>query len=111
MLAAKALKRDSTGFVDLAERLLRAGHHVRFPAEGTSMLPTIGDGDTLTVAPVEPRAVRKGDVVLYRASGRAIAHRIVDVQETGSADLVFLARGDGKSGLDQPIESGQILGT
>ena len=43
------------------------------------MYPTIRDGETMTVAPVPPHAVVRGDVVLFRHGSRVLAHRVVGV--------------------------------
>ena len=44
--------RDSSLFRALIEEALTAGTVVRFRAEGTSMHPTIRNGEAITIAPV-----------------------------------------------------------
>ena len=82
----KKHKLDSLAFRALAYDLLRAGHSLRFQAQGRSMLPTIQDGDVLQVAPVQPQQLRRGDIVLVDlqqgGAGKLRAHRLV------SKDLV-----------------------
>ena len=104
------IMRDAGLFVSALELVLERGHRVRFRAEGISMLPTIGDGDTITVAPSDRRAIRRGDIVLYRHGVRVIAHRIVEVRGTWPTAITFVPRGDGTSANDPPIAPAQILG-
>ena len=66
-------------FTDLTATLLRQGHGVRFRAEGGSMHPTIRDGEVIAVEFVEPRDVKRGDILLYRSAKRVIAHRVVAI--------------------------------
>ena len=123
-------------FPDIASELLERGHSVRFQAPGRSMYPTIKEGETITVEPVEPPAVRTGDIVLYRTEAGVIAHRVVRIEQrdsSGEAALraerpifkacpppsqssahspqqLFLLRGDASVNCDRPVEGGQILG-
>ena len=98
-------------FVDVAQHLLERGDGIRFRAEGTSMLPTIQDGDVLTVAAVESGAIALGDIILYSHRGRPIAHRVAEIRRSpGTTRMVFVACGDGKTACDAPIEPRQILG-
>jgi hypothetical protein len=72
---------DSTKFADLATELLERGHSVRFQAPGRSMHPTIREGETITVEPVEPSAVKRGDIILYRSESGVIAHRVICIEK------------------------------
>jgi hypothetical protein len=107
----KTVRKDSETFLDLAERLLSEGHRIRFPADGSSMLPTIQDGDTLTVVRVEPGSIAVSDIVLFRAGTRAFVHRVIEVRHTEGRGPVFIARGDGRAEADPPVEAAQILGS
>jgi signal peptidase I len=106
----RLIRHDGGLFFALTEQLLAEGYSVRFRAEGTSMLPTIGDGDTITIAPGDGRTIQPGDIVLYRLGDRALAHRIVEVRDDPSFGLVLVPQGDGKSATDAPITPGQIIG-
>jgi hypothetical protein len=123
-------------FLDVSTELLQCGHSVRFQAPGRSMHPTIKEGETITVEPVQPPAVRTGDIVLYRTEAGVIAHRVIRIerrdssseaalraQEQGvkprpspsqssalSAQQLFFLRGDASANCDRPIEGGHILG-
>jgi hypothetical protein len=60
--------------------LLSHGYGVRFRAPGRSMYPTIREGETITVHPVEPCNVKPGDILLYLVDKRVIAHRLVSIE-------------------------------
>ena len=74
-----ASRTDSDLFVGLTRELLQRGCHVRFRATGTSMHPTIRDGEVVTVAPASEDAFAVGDVLLCRFGRRPTAHRVVAV--------------------------------
>jgi signal peptidase I len=97
-------------FLDLCEQLLGDGRSVRFCAEGTSMRPSIQDGDRLTVDPVDPASVQPGDIILYHHRQRPIVHRVVAVRQEPGGRTAIVVRGDGKAADDAPIDPGQILG-
>ena len=40
----------------------------------------------MVVAPIEPFAVHKGDIVLYRSNGELIAHRVMGILTNNKAD-------------------------
>jgi uncharacterized repeat protein (TIGR01451 family) len=73
----KQLRRDSRLFGELAQHFLRTGMPVRFRAEGASMQPNLASGELLTVVPVDPLVVRRGNIVLTREGLGFKAHRVV----------------------------------
>ena len=127
-------------FQEICCKLLRAGHKVRFRAPGKSMQPAICDGDILIVEPVEPAAVKIGDIILYRAEENIVAHRVLDLKKSNvqspgphaSHDRVthqpiegassagyypvpgthrsFTLRGDAASACDDHVTAEQVLG-
>jgi len=123
-------------FLDVSTELLERGHSVRFQAPGQSMHPTIKEGETITVEPVEPPAVRTGDIILYRTKTGVIAHRVIRIEQKAtsseaifkaewpilkgrpspsqssslSPQHLFLLRGDASVNCDRQVEGGQILG-
>jgi len=50
-------------FIDVSIELLRRGQSVRFQAPGQSMHPAIREGETITVAPVAPFNIKRGDIL------------------------------------------------
>jgi signal peptidase I len=101
--------RDSHLLTAVIEKALTAGTTVRFRAEGTSMYPTIRDGEAISIAAVSPEEVVRGDVLLCRHSTRVMAHRVVNVT-TRDAGRVFELRGDAKAGCDAPVGADDVIG-
>ncbi len=96
-------------FADLSVELLRRGHGVRFRAPGHSMHPTINDRETVTVEPVPPSDVKRGDIVLYRNEGGVVAHRVIRIERNNGASL-FILRGDALGCPDESVAAQQVLG-
>ena len=64
-------------FFALVEEQLAEGRQVKIALKGTSMLPTLHEGDTLTLCPLshDPDV---GDVILFRYGGGHRLHRVVE---------------------------------
>ena len=101
--------RDSDLFTEVIEEALTTGATVRFRAEGTSMRPTIRDGEALSIAAVSPDEVVRGDVLLCRHDTRVLAHRVVGVTGRGT-HRVFQLRGDAKAACDAPVGEHDVVG-
>jgi hypothetical protein len=100
--------RDSGLFAEVMEHALTSGTLVRFRAEGSSMHPTIRDGELITAAPVATADVVRGDVLLCRNSGRVLAHRVVAIAER-AGDRHFELRGDGHTSSDAVVGADEIV--
>ena len=78
------------------------------------MYPSIREGELITVEPVVPSDVKRGDIVLYRSERGLLAHRVVGSSPTQSSVLSphhsLLLKGDASLSCDQPVEAHQILG-
>src|SRR5947199_3053567 len=105
-------------FNEITAELLRRGAYVRFRAIGASMQPTIEDGELITVAPVAPESVKRGDILLYQNERGVVAHRVVGrvkgtvpspvagCRATGPRQVdcpLFLLRGDASVSCDVPF--------
>ena len=84
---------------------------------GTSMLPTLEDGDLVVLVPATPSSVHLGDIIVYgppcSVSGFAIIHRAVTIFSNGS----IITKGDNNFATDQkggiavsPVEPDCIIG-
>jgi signal peptidase I len=93
----------------LIAEALANGHVVRVRADGTSMHPTIRDGESIAIAAVAAADIVCGDVVMCRHASRLLAHRVVRVTVSG-AGRTFELRGDAKRASDAPIPSDAIVG-
>ena len=67
-------------FIDVSTEFLRRGQSVRFQAPGRSMHPAIKEGETITVAPIAPVNIKRGDILLYIVGRKVIAHRVVSIK-------------------------------
>ena len=103
-------------FPELITELLQDGYQVSFSAPGHSMYPTIMANENILVAPIDPVAVRMGDIILYRANGSLIAHRVRRIKKMNKgtfktcADWSFIFKGDACPNCDEPVNVEQILG-
>ena len=96
-------------FDAVVQDALASGVAVRFRAGGISMYPTIRNGETITAAPVASAEIVCGDVLLFRSSGRLMAHRVVGVTEEGGARVLRI-RGDAKRACDAPVAATDVIG-
>ncbi len=95
----------------LCEELLGSGQTVRFRAPGHSMSPLIRSNEMLVVQPIDPRAARKGDILLYRAADRLTAHRLVGfVQGREGATPQLILKSDVWLSTDERVLPAQVLG-
>ena len=104
-------------FNEITAELLRRGNRVRFRAIGASMQPTIEDGELITVAPMAPESVKRGDILLYQSESGVHAHRVVG-RVKGTVPLLegdcpldhYLLRGDASVSCDAPVQLEQVIG-
>jgi hypothetical protein len=59
---------------------LQAGEAVSFRPRGSSMSPRIESGQLCTVEPVDPAALRAGDIVLCKVRGAEYLHFVKAIQ-------------------------------
>src|SRR5947208_13531339 len=102
-------------FNEITAELLRRGNRVRFRAAGASMQPTIEDGELITVAPVGPGSVKRGDILLYQNERGVVAHRVVGVVKgtvtiNGGDSPPYLIRADASVSCDPPVAREQVIG-
>jgi hypothetical protein len=102
--------RSTREFLGACDRLLSNGHTIRFTAEGWSMYPTIRDGETVDVAPIDPARIRRGDVLLCRLGSGTVAHRVIDFDRTAATVSAIVLRGDAAFAPDPPLTARDILG-
>jgi signal peptidase I len=96
-------------FGAMSTAVLRRGYGIRFRATGQSMQPTIEDGDMITVAPVAPADIRRGDILLYQSERSVKAHRVVGINQPERRPE-YVLRGDASDTCDDPVEATQVLG-
>ena len=79
------------------------------------MQPTIEDGELITVAPVGPGSVKRGDILLYQNERGVFAHRMVGLVKgtvtiDGGDSPPYLLRGDASVSCDAPVQLEQVIG-
>jgi hypothetical protein len=97
----------SAAFEEVCVALLAEGRSIRFRAAGLSMEPSIREGDLITVAPLAGQ-VRRGDVLLYRAGQRLLAHRVVG--RVRGDDGLLRMRGDAPGWEEEHVSLADVLG-
>jgi signal peptidase I len=97
--AADSLKRR------LACEQLRTAGKVQLRATGSSMLPSIWPGDVLVVEQVRNDRILSGDVVLFDAGRRFVAHRVIARDRS-----TIRTQGDSVPKPDRPLSSDELLG-
>lgn len=71
---------------------LATGETVRFSPTGTSMQPRIRSGQELTIAPVDPSKLERGDIVFSRVWGAYLFHKVSAFRDR----QVQISRQDGR---------------
>ena len=75
---AQYMEIDNSIFFAAVEERLREGGPVTIVLRGTSMQPTLNDGDRISIAPLEEDP-QVGDVVLFRYAGQHLLHRVIAI--------------------------------
>lgn len=98
------------GWSTLVSSLLAQGTPVRFTAPGRSMAPTIADGETITVWPLDENdRPARGEVVLAQVADRLVAHRIIEIRPAAQ-ETWFVLRGDAQGQATDIVPRRAILG-
>jgi hypothetical protein len=101
--------RNTAAVSDLAGQLLARGHGVRMSAEGASMGKAIPDGSVIVIEPAQAVTIAEGDVLLYRAGMRLLAHRVVRIDREASPQQ-FVTRGDAPGSPFERVNAWDMLG-
>jgi signal peptidase I len=89
--------------------VLRKYGSCRLQVSGTSMLPTLRPGDTVSIESKGLTALKLGDIVLYERCGRFFLHRLVALPaERFPGRLV--TRGDSMPQADPAVRVESVLG-
>ena len=76
-----------------------------------SMEPTIKIGDLILVHSVDSTSLKKGDVVCYLYSGKAVTHRILEITQDAEGRIQYVTQGDANNVRDdQAVRPEQIQG-
>ena len=84
----------------IIEELLSQHTPVVFRAGGPSMNPTIRDGESVRIRPLQAGDLRPGSILLVRKNNRLVLHRMIRRDsKTGSLSIVADAATDGGEGV------------
>ena len=91
--------------LELAAEVLASGHALSLQVFGTSMLPSIWPGDTLSIEPKAEKEIVAGDIVLVARQNRFFIHRLIEKH-----DSCWVTRGDSLFHNDNPVAPCDVLG-
>jgi signal peptidase I len=102
---------ETPDFLEHARQLLSKSVPVQIRMSGSSMSPTIEDGDVVTVEPITAKPVAAGDIILYNSlRDTAVIHRVVRIERKGSSARAVVTRGDAASQNDIAVPVHRVLG-
>jgi len=92
---------------NLMIEVLDHGKSFRFQAKGGSMSPFIKDQDIITIKPIQPKSIHKGDVLAFfhPDQGKLYVHRVI-----ANKKGMYLLKGDSAHSTDGWVASDQIVG-
>lgn len=93
----------------LSRKLLDQGNSVRFKARGDSMRPLLNDGDIITIAPIDNKRLKTGDIVFYVYKGRPLVHRITGFFRSDGR-VTAIIQGDACGGASDHVLLNNIWG-
>ncbi len=91
------------------ELMGRAGRDGTVRVQGQSMLPTLRPGQLLAVE-FAPRALARGDLLLFRQGGLLLVHRSLGRARPSAGRILLRTRGDGAPTLDPPVDPAHVVG-
>jgi len=95
---------------ELFAQVLRSYGKAQLRVTGTSMLPAVWPGDTLTICREDLSQVVPGKIVLFIRDHRLCAHRVREKISQGG-QLFLVTRGDRLSENDRAVSKDELLGT
>ena len=94
---------------DAVKEYVNMKKQITIKAVGKSMLPTIKEGDIITISN-DINSLHVGDIVLFYNANKNhniyILHRII----SSVKDKIFITKGDNNKFSDQPIRKSRIIG-
>jgi len=95
--------------LEFAEVLLIEHHSISLRMQGYSMYPTLQAGDVGCVTKCDPELLEVGDIVVFKANGKLVAHRLMNIKHS-DRDLFFVTKGDNNRHFDTPFTSDVLVG-
>ncbi len=108
--AERGVNLESPEFLERTRQLLSKKQTIEIFMSGSTMRPTIEDGDVVTIEVVADGKISQGDIILYQSRyDTAVIHRVVRVDRSSSEKSVT-TRGDASSQNDPSIPLHNVLG-
>ena len=95
--------------IDLVETLLDENHPLNFNMQGYSMFPTLQEGDRGIVEKWNPEDLVAGDIVVFKANNKLVAHRLIQITIRDGVRW-FTAKGDKNTFTDEPFTAESFVG-
>ena len=101
----------STQFA-LCQAALLAGEPLRLRIRGTSMVPALWPGESVTIDSLDMKCIKIGQIVVFSRDGHFVIHRVVriDPPVDGTNDGTMVTRGDTAVRDDAPVLRSEYLG-
>jgi signal peptidase I len=108
--AERGITLESPDFLDRSRQLLSKNNSIEICMSGSSMRPTIEDGDMVTLEVIQEGRINQGDIILYQSRFEtAVIHRVIRIDRSVHERMV-ITRGDASSQNDPAIPINKILG-
>jgi signal peptidase I len=98
----------STGVV-LCQGAIASGAPLRLRIRGTSMMPALWSGDSVSVHRANFDDVAPGEVVVFERNRYLVAHRVVR-RIANPHGVLLVTRGDAQPDDDAPLDAAEFLG-
>jgi ATP-binding cassette subfamily B protein len=95
--------------LELTEILLDENHQLSFSMKGFSMYPTLRAGDKGIVEKWSPDDLKIGDIVVFKANKKLVAHRLIGINYREGI-RIFITKGDKNSYNDEPFSGAALIG-
>ena len=108
--AERGINLESPEFLERARQLLSKKQTIEIYMSGSTMRPTIEDGDVVMIEGVNDGKISQGDIVLYQSRyDTAVIHRVIRIDRS-STEKSVTTRGDASSQNDPSIPLHQVIG-
>jgi ATP-binding cassette subfamily B protein len=99
----------NNSLLDFAETLLDENRTLSIRMKGFSMYPTLKAGDIGMLDKCSPEELKIGDIVVFKAHDKLIAHRLTDVFHKNEVRM-FMTKGDKNLYKDAPFTGDALVG-
>jgi ATP-binding cassette subfamily B protein len=99
----------NNSLLDFAETLLDENHTLSIRMKGYSMYPTLKAGDIGMLDKCSPEELKIGDIVVFKAHDKLIAHRLIEVFHKDEVRM-FMTKGDKNCYKDAPFTDEMLMG-